>query len=256
VHLEETCREGKLNYVTDLLAPLRDCAQAIGQAVTGRHRQGYSGQRETQYHLDLVADEIAVRILTGAGHQVISEESGVSGSGPYQVVVDPIDGSTNCDRGVPFFSTSLALMKGDELVGGVVRNQATGDLYEGLKGEGARLNGVPISSNGQIDPAQVLVAFSGFPEHRFTWFQNRGLGSAALEICLVAEGSLDVFSVAEQSTLNPWDYLAGLLIAREAGASDGEYDNLELVTSDSVKRRPVVASSPELVTFYKNEWPF
>ncbi|MEI6710477.1 MAG: inositol monophosphatase [Actinomycetota bacterium] len=240
----------------DLLIPLRDCAEAIGQAVTGRHRQGFSGQRETQYHLDLVADEIAIRILTGAGYQVISEESGVSGSGEFQVVVDPIDGSTNCDRGVPFFSTSLALMRGEELIGGVVRNQATGDLYEGAKGEGARLNGQSIHSNGQTDPSEALVAFSGFPEHRFTWFQNRGLGSAALEICLVAEGSLDVFSVAEQSSLNPWDYLAGLLIAREAGASDGEYNNLELVTPETVKRRPVVASSPELVSFYKNQWPF
>jgi len=242
--------------VPDLLIPLRDCAEAIGQAVTGRHRQGFSGQRETQYHLDLVADEIAIRILTGAGYQVISEESGVSGSGEFQVVVDPIDGSTNCDRGVPFFSTSLALMRGEELIGGVVRNQATGDLYEGAKGEGARLNGQSIHSNGQTDPSEALVAFSGFPEHRFTWFQNRGLGSAALEICLVAEGSLDVFSVAEQSSLNPWDYLAGLLIAREAGASDGEYNNLELVTPETVKRRPVVASSPELVSFYKNQWPF
>jgi len=242
--------------VPDILLPLRDCAEAIGQAVTGRHRQGFSGQRETQYHLDLVADEIAIRILTGAGYQVISEESGVSGSGEYQVVVDPNDGSTKCDRGVPFFSTSLARMRGEELIGGVVRNQATGDLYEGTKGEGARLNGQSIHSNGQIDPSEALVAFSGFPEHRFTWFQNRGLGSAALEICLVAEGSLDVFSVAEQSSLNPWDYLAGLLIAREAGASDGEYNNLELVTPETVKRRPVVASSPELVSFYKNQWPF
>jgi fructose-1,6-bisphosphatase/inositol monophosphatase family enzyme len=206
--------------------------------------------------LDLVADEIAIRILTGARYQVISEESGVTGSGEFQVVVDPIDGSTNCDRGVPFFSTSLALMRGAELIGGVVRNQATGDLYEGMKGEGARLNGETIRSNGQTDPAEVLVAFSGFPEHRFTWFQNRGLGSAALEICLVAEGSLDVFSVAEQSALNPWDYLAGLLIAREAGAAEGEYNGLDLETPEPVKRRPVVASTPELVAFYKNQWPF
>jgi fructose-1,6-bisphosphatase/inositol monophosphatase family enzyme len=206
--------------------------------------------------LDLVADEIAIRILTGARYQVISEESGVTGSGEFQVVVDPIDGSTNCDRGVPFFSTSLALMRGAELIGGVVRNQATGDLYEGMKGEGARLNGETIRSNGQTDPAEVLVAFSGFPEHRFTWFQNRGLGSAALEICLVAEGSLDVFSVAEQSALNPWDYLAGLLIAREAGAAEGEYNGLDLETPEPLKRRPVVACTPELVAFYKNQWPF
>ena len=147
-------------------------------------------------------------------------------------------------------------MRGPELIGGVVRNQATGDLYEGLKGEGARLNGGAIRANGQTDPAEALVAFSGFPEHRFAWLQNRGLGSAALEICLVAEGSLDVFSVAEQSALNPWDYLAGLLIAREAGAAEGEYNDQDLETPEPVKRRPVVASTPELVAFYKKQWPF
>ena len=49
-----------------------------------------------------MADEIAVRTLAGAGFRVVSEESGVTGAGEYTVVVDPIDGSTNCDHGIPF----------------------------------------------------------------------------------------------------------------------------------------------------------
>jgi len=81
------------------------------------HRgRGLSGDRATQYHLDVVADDVARRVLGGAGFRVVSEESGVSGEGEFTVVVDPIDGSTNCDRGVPFYATSLAVVRDDELV--------------------------------------------------------------------------------------------------------------------------------------------
>jgi fructose-1,6-bisphosphatase/inositol monophosphatase family enzyme len=73
--------------------------------------------------------------------------------------------------------------------------------------------------------------------------------SDLLEICLVADGSLDAFGVAQHSTLSPWDYLAGLLIAREAGAVAGDYRNEALVTSDDVVRRPVFAATDELLRF-------
>jgi fructose-1,6-bisphosphatase/inositol monophosphatase family enzyme len=69
-----------------------------------------------------------------------------------------------------------------------------------------------------------------------------------LEICLVADGSLDVFTVAAGSTLNPWDYLGGLLIVQEAGAALAEYDGEELVTSERVQRRPLIAATSELLT--------
>jgi len=79
--------------VTDtLLDPLRSCALEIGEAIKGHRGRGLSGQRATQYHLDLAADEVALRVLGGAGFRVISEESGVTGSGSMSVVIDPIDG--------------------------------------------------------------------------------------------------------------------------------------------------------------------
>ena len=94
--------------MTNLIDPLRQCALEIRESLVGQRGRGYSGQRATQYYLDLAADEVAVRVLTGAGFRVVSEESGVSGEGEYTVVVDPIDGSTNCDHGIPFYATSLA----------------------------------------------------------------------------------------------------------------------------------------------------
>ena len=230
-----------------LFAPLRECAREIGEAIGGHRGRGYSGDRPTQYHLDVVADEVALRILLGAGFRVVSEESGVSGSGEFTVVVDPIDGSTNCDRGVPFYATSLAVMRGDELVAGLVRNQATGTIFEAEKGSGALRDGELIGTSGLSDLKGALVGFSGQPDRHLGWYQSRSLGAASLEICLVADGSLDAFAVAQQSTLNPWDYLAGLLIVREAGGADADYQGEELVTSSNVMRRPVIAASTELL---------
>lgn len=229
-----------------LLDTLRTCAREIGEVVRPGERAGYSGRRESQYHLDLAADEVAVRVLTGAGLRVVSEESGVTGDGDYTVVVDPIDGSTNCDRGVPFYATSLAVVGAGELVAGLVLNQATGTVYEAERGQGATRDGAPLAPSAVDTLGRAIVAFSGLPGRHLGWAQYRALGAAALEICLVADGSLDLFSVARHSTLHPWDYLAGLLVAREAGAVVDEWDARELVTTEPVDRRLLVAATAAL----------
>ena len=226
---------------------LRECAHEIGEVVKSQRGRGLSGQRESQYFLDVAADEVALRVLGGAGMQVVSEESGVTGNGELTVVVDPIDGSTNCDRGIPFYATSLAVMRGQELVAGLVMNQATGAVFEAQKGAGATRDGEAIHPSTQRDLAQAIVGFSGLPSRHLGWAQHRALGAASLEICLVADGSLDIYAVAQQSTLNPWDYLAGMLIAREAGAVDQDYRDEELETSAAVVRRPVFACTTALL---------
>jgi len=235
-----------------LLDPLRACAAEIGEVIKGHRGRGYSGLRETQYHLDVAADEIALRVLLGAGFRVFSEESGVSGDGEYTVVVDPIDGSTNCDRGVPFYATSLAILRGKELVAGLVMNQATGSVFAAERGGGAERDGEAIYASGQRDLSKAIVGFSGLAERNIGWAQNRSMGAASLEICLVADGSLDAYGVAQQSTLNTWDYLGGLIIAREAGAVDADYRGEELVTSGDVQRRPIFAATSELLQLFLN----
>ena len=233
-----------------LLTPLRECALQIGEAVKSHRGRGFSGQRVSQYHLDLVADEVALRILLEAGFRVVSEESGISGDGDLTVVIDPIDGSTNCDRGVPFYATSLAVMRDEELIAALVMNHATGTVFEATKGGGATRDGVVIRSSQEHNISNAIVGFSGLPSRHLGWAQSRSLGAASLEFCLVADGSLDAYGVAQNSTLNPWDYLAGLLIAREAGCEAADYENEDLETSDIVLRRPIVAASQELLTYF------
>jgi myo-inositol-1(or 4)-monophosphatase len=239
-----------------IMSSLRECAQEIGAVVRAGRHEGLSGQRSSQYHLDVVADEIALRILHGAGFRVVSEESGVSGSGEYTVVVDPIDGSTNCDHGVPFYATSLAVLRDTELVAALVMNQATETVYEAELGSGAQRDGQSIKGSGQRDFAEAIVSFSGLPQRYLGWAQYRSLGAASLEICLVADGSLDVFTVAHNSTLNPWDYLGGLLVAREAKVLVDELNDEELVTTERVRRRPVFAATDELLSHVRNAETF
>ncbi|HUX05249.1 MAG TPA: inositol monophosphatase family protein [Acidimicrobiales bacterium] len=230
-----------------LFDTLRACALEIGASVQNHRGRGFSGRRLTQYHLDLVADEIAVRVLGGAGYRVVSEESGVSGDGDFTVVVDPIDGSTNCDHGIPFFATSLAVMRDERLVAGLVMNHATGSLYEAERGAGAYRDGEVIHTGSQRDFSQAIVSFSGLPDRCLGWAQSRALGAASLEICLVADGSLDAYTVAQHSTLSPWDYLAGLIISREAGAVSSDLLGEQLETSALVARRPLFAATDELL---------
>ena len=143
-----------------LLNPLCECAREIGEAVKAHRGRGLSGDRATQYHLDVVADDVARRVLGGAGFRVVSEESGVSGEGEFTVVVDPIDGSTNCDRGVPFYATSLAVVRDDELVAALVMNQATGTVFEAEKGSRSPRVGKRRSPRRSSDPRAIRHAIS------------------------------------------------------------------------------------------------
>jgi myo-inositol-1(or 4)-monophosphatase len=226
---------------------LRECAHEIGEVVKAERGRGLSGLRESQYHLDVAADEVARRVLVGSGFRVVSEESGVTGEGESTVVIDPIDGSTNCDRGVPFFATSMAVMRDNQLIAAVVVDQTSGMTFEAERGGGATRDATSIQVSGIRELSKAIIAFSGLPSRHLGWAQYRALGAASLELCYVADGSLDAYTVAQQSTLHPWDYLAGLLIAREAGGVSADYRDEELETCASVVRRPAIACTAELL---------
>jgi myo-inositol-1(or 4)-monophosphatase len=180
---------------------------------------------------------------------VLSEESGVTGdqSAPLLAVIDPVDGSTNAHRGIPFYATSICVLDAEGPLVGVVVNQATGRHFEAVRGGGARRDGEIIAPSGCTDLSAAIVGISGFPGTRPGWAQFRALGAAALEFCAVAEGMLDAYSVVGSSTLFGWDYLAGLLICHEAGAVTMERDGADPVVRDAGTRRPVVAATAELV---------
>jgi myo-inositol-1(or 4)-monophosphatase len=231
-----------------LLRILDEAVRAVRTALDGLDDWGPAGTRPGQYRLDLAADGAAVPILHDAGLAVLSEESGVTGppSAPLVAVIDPVDGSTNAHRGIPFYATSICVLDAEGPLVGVVVNQATGVRYEAIRGGGARRDGKDLTPSGCTDVSSAMVGISGFPGCHPGWAQFRAFGAAALEFCAVAEGTLDAFSVAGTSTLFGWDYLAGLLICHEAGAVTRERDGADAVVRDAGTRRPLVAATPEL----------
>jgi fructose-1,6-bisphosphatase/inositol monophosphatase family enzyme len=239
----------------DYLPLLTQCADAVGSVVESARRRGFSGLRPTQYHIDLDADRAALSVLSAAPVRVVSEESGESGDGDVTIVIDPIDGSTNCDRGIPFFSVSIAVVRDGHVTEGLVRNLATGTTYTAVHGSGAFRDGAPIHSSDATSLSSAIVSFSGLPLQHWGWYQARAMGAASLECCLVADGSLDAYVVTPPSALHPWDYLAGLLIAREAGAVVCDAVGLDLEITEAHPRHPIFASTQALMSDIQERRP-
>lgn len=201
-----------------LLALFGEVSDAVRSALDGLDDWGAAPGHPGQYRHDVVADEVAVPLLLDAGLGVLSEESGSHGGDRRVfVVIDPIDGSTNAQMGLPWFATSLCAVDGDGPVAAMVVNQATGVVYTAARGEGARRDGEAISPSGTVRLEDAILALNDWPPARIGCRQFRALGAAALELCAVADGTVDGF-VDFSVGLAPWDHLAALLVCREAGA--------------------------------------
>ncbi|MDA8024917.1 MAG: inositol monophosphatase family protein [Actinomycetota bacterium] len=179
-----------------------------------------TGEKDGQHQGDVDVDDFVIGHLESQGFATFSEESGWRGDGKYLVVVDPVDGSTNASRGLPSFALSLALIEGDQLIAGVVCDLSNGDEYSASIGDGAALNGIALSKSTNGRPlAKSILALNGYPGNYYGWGQYRALGSAALEVSMVASGKVDAFVDHSATGLAPWDYLGALAIAREVGCS-------------------------------------
>lgn len=227
----------------ELLALLDDVAAAVHAAIEGHRGDGLSGARPGQYVVDVLADAAALDVLAGAGIRVLSEESGATGSGELVCVLDPIDGSTNCDRGIPYFSTSACILDDIGMRCALVWNHPTATAYRAVRGRGATRDGEVISTSGATRLEASMISFSGLPPASVHLAQFRALGSASLELCAVADGSLDAFSVAAHSILSPWDYLGGMLMVQEAGGTVLDALDEHLVEAAAVVRHPIAAAT-------------
>jgi myo-inositol-1(or 4)-monophosphatase len=142
-------------------------------------------------------------------------------------IVDPIDGTSNFMRGRRYSCVSVALCKNKEPMLGMVYNPYSNEMFRAEINCGATLNGHTIEvSQTPLERALVFFGTSPYdPELSHLSFKAaqaflqkagdlRRLGSAALELCEVAQGKADIFF---EMRLRPWDYAAGCLIVREAG---------------------------------------
>lgn len=145
----------------------------------------------------------------------------------YAFVVDPIDGTTNFIKDYHHSAISVALLKGEEVVAGVVYNPYLDEIFSAIKGKGAFCNGKKISVSSQpLSNALVLFGTSPYDKELFKktteilseYFYKaldvRRSGSAALDLCSVACGRAELYFELQVS---PWDFAAGKLLVEEAG---------------------------------------
>ena len=229
-----------------LVEILYEAAAAVRKSLDGLDDWGLAGTRPGQYRSDLAADAAALEVIEGAGLGALSEESGLHHADrDVLVVLDPVDGSTNASRTIPWFASSLCAVDGDGMLAAVVVNQATGQRFDAVRGAGARCDGVTITSSGCSSLATSIVGISGYPDHNLGWRQFRALGAAALDLCAVAAGILDAYIDCTTDRHGPWDYLGGALVCMEAGAAVADLEGRDLVVREHAGRRTVLAGATQ-----------
>jgi myo-inositol-1(or 4)-monophosphatase len=234
--------------IADRVGLLHDLADAIAVSLRTVTDWGPSGERDGQYVLDVTADDAALAILNRAGVGVLSEESGFnSGATGEVVVIDPIDGSTNASRGIPWFATSMCFVDADGPAVAVVVNQATGVRYSAERGGGAWCGDRRLRPSGCTELSEAIVIVSAVPPRDVGWAQFRAFGACALDLCALADGVVDGYVDFGGDQHGVWDYLGGWLICREAGIEVVDAFEREMVHLDHPARRtPVAAATPEL----------
>jgi myo-inositol-1(or 4)-monophosphatase len=225
----EECRDNVKKHIAPLLkASLNQPQPDLGIGAGG----------DPIKQIDLAAEKAIIEILLdkGLSFTLISEESGIKryGANPKQhyITADPIDGTTNLTRGIPFYATSIAVSTKPELR--TVHTALVADLfhdttYTAVKGEGAKRNNQEVKPSEKVDFAEAVIGvdLNTYKVREIApQITNliertkhiRHLGANALELCYVADGTIDAF-IDIRGKLRTTDTAAAWLIIKEAGAT-------------------------------------
>ena len=222
---------------------LEDLARQAGEIICSGYnpRPGFRSTLNIRYkgaidlvtEIDLKAEKLILERIKSEfpGDSIVAEENGIVKEKDCCVwYVDPLDGTINYIHGLPIFCVSLGYAENGEVMLGVVYDPVRDECFTAERGKGAFLNGEPIqpSSTSNLNESLLVTGFSydireieANNINQFVKFSTlargvRRLGSAALDLCYVANGRLDGYWELE---LKSWDLAAGSLIAQEAGAS-------------------------------------
>jgi len=238
---------------------MRDGLSVIMAKEGGTVPLGKGAGGDKTFPVDKWAEDIIIAALEkahqeGESFTLVSEELGIRkfGEGSKVVLVDPIDGSNNAKSGIPFFSTSLALLQNNTLstlAVGYVINLAMGDEFWAVRGSGAYKNSARIRTPST--QGITIVAFEAsspatdIPRLLPLVSQAKRLrcfGSTALDLAYLASGAISVFATATAS--RAFDYAAGMLILEEADGviTDLDGTSLDHVVAGLERTVPLLAS--------------
>lgn len=228
----------------------------------GTIQHNYKGQQELVTSADVAADKLIIDKIKSVypDHRILSEETYTDKSALKDLsspiwIIDPIDGTVNYAHGHQMVAVSIAFACEGEVKVGVVHNPFMQETFHATLGEGAFLNAKPIEVSHATILRKSLIA-TGFPYDKSTvpaimertqkvlmaCQDIRRLGSAALDICWVACGRLDGYF----ESLSPWDFAAARVIALEAGAQCGHFQDVPEDIPACVFDQNLLISTPEI----------
>jgi len=221
------------------LLPVCEKAARAGAAVLlewqGKINASEKGPRDLVTEADVASQNVIREIVLAAfpEHRFLGEEdspeviAAETSDSEYRWLVDPLDGTTNYVHQLPGFAVSIGVEHKGELVAGVVYDPRLDECFAAAKGNGATLNGEPIKTSEctqinhalvatgfSIDVAQGSIEIERFIEMLPECQALRRLGSAALNLCYLANGRMDGYWAV---SVKIWDIAAGVVILREAG---------------------------------------
>lgn len=244
-------------------AAVADVDAVLGRLPTRAERepivgQGLGGDETTA--IDRAAEEAILARVRDAAGAIVSEEVGrLGGSALPLLVVDPIDGSLNAKRGIPFFSVSIAVAEGetmDDVVFAFVHDFGSREEWTARRGEGAWLNGEPLGAVLPKDEVEILsfeatrtsLVAQEAPKVADLAYRLRIMGSLALSLCHLAAGRVD--AVCSLKPARSVDIAAAQLLCREVGLALDLFDAEEpfgAAPLDLEQRSRVVAAGSEAV---------
>ncbi len=189
-----------------------------------------SWAKDVKVNADFETHGVILEMLKTSGIPILSEEDDIHDFGmDIKWVVDPLDGSINFLRGIPSSAVSIALVCDGEPILGVVYDFNREEMFSGIVGKGAWLNGERISVSSVRERSEAIL-MTGFPSYTDysrealnkyislvqSFKKVRLLGSAALSLAYVASGRADTYY---EKDIKIWDVAAGLALVKAAGGS-------------------------------------
>lgn len=253
-------------FLCDLMPRLGDIARR-GFGDPGEVHYKSKGQIVTR--VDGAVEQVAREAIQGAfpDHAILGEEAGYSPGGEDRAragvttwYIDPIDGTMNFARGIPFFSVSIGVARDGRMQVGHVLDPLRGEHFRAVEGDGAYLGDAEIRVSGIRDLSEANLSLQSTAGSRFVrepgavhelhrrFLKTRKLGSIALELAYVACGRLDFLLAGERRPQPWWDIAAGWKLVEEAGGVVEDLDggSVTQVTSH------LVAGHPELLRQFRS----
>jgi myo-inositol-1(or 4)-monophosphatase len=227
--------ESLLKEAAERVQEVRDRLMVSSEGV---ERLGEGAGGDTTMRVDMEAEEEIIEVVLQKGDvKIVAEEKGESGpkDARWTAIIDPIDGSSNFERQIPFYCTSIAILDGKKLEDAshaIVRNLVSGDVYYAEGAGYATKNGAQIRSSAEQELRKSVVGVdmsrttfelvSTLNELVVSVRKQVHFGANALEGCFLAEGKIEGF-VDIRNRMRLMDMAAAYLIGRQAGVvfSDG-----------------------------------